>query len=439
MGRPNLDVDASPETISQILRDAAEQLAAARQVENAAWRPISEAPDGVRVLLGPREAPVVGMVEHAPQWSENQTPHCSVVHYNGNVLVPGYRCTEWRPLNAGTLSTTPGLPQGWIVERVDEPEPMIRVQEPNAAVDLVLYLREPNVRFRIFWRLLCDLLEAKDKKAADAPADVPAASDPIQARRAILAAGAPAVHDLIHFARQRWQGEFTYSHEEVVKRWLDGEFPYDAAEAAEAVESVRTVAVPHGMAVAEAQAWLRHHAAIVHQVERVGYRILQSEASVMVVPASALPGLSSSVAPSTGAVREALDRAGRRDPTAEDVVRHLKGPRGPLHELIDEFVKASVSKVVGEWHPDAAGLHEYWLAHRALIQARSAHEDASTKHVTGIVNPMNVPPGERDAAEARNKDLREASERTRDARNQAEVRFQMAAAALNNPSTKEIQ
>lgn len=436
MGRPNLDVDASPETISQILRDAAEQLAAARQVENSAWRPLSEAPDGVRVLLGPRESPVVGMVEHPPHSSEDQTPHCSVVHYNGNVLVPGYRCTEWRPLNAGALSSTPGLPQGWIVERFDEPEPMMRVQEPNAAVDLVLYLRDPNVRFRIFWRLLCDLLDAKDKKAANAPSYAPAASDPIEARRAILAAGAPAVHDLIHFARQRWQGEFTYSHEEVVKRWLDGEFPYDAAEAGEAVQ---TVAVPPGMPVAEAHAWLRHRDAIVLECERQGYRVLLAEDSVMVVPASGLPGLSSSLAPSTTVVREALDRSPRDEPTAEDIVRHLKGPRGPLHELIDEFVKAAVGKVVGECHPDVAGLHEYWLAHRALIQARSAHAEASVNHVSGIVNPMNVPPGERAAAEVRNKDLREASERTRDAHNQAEARFQMAAAALNNPSTKAIQ
>jgi hypothetical protein len=39
-----------------------------------------------------------------------------------------------------------------------------------------------------------------------------------------------AVQDLIHFSRQRWQGDFTYTAEEVVARWRAGEFPYDAAE-----------------------------------------------------------------------------------------------------------------------------------------------------------------------------------------------------------------
>lgn len=35
---------------------------------------------------------------------------------------------------------------------------------------------------------------------------------------------------LIHFVRQRWDGDFTYSVEEAIRRWSEGEFHNDAAE-----------------------------------------------------------------------------------------------------------------------------------------------------------------------------------------------------------------
>lgn len=60
--------------------------------------PIESAPDGERVLLGPRHAPVVGTVHRPEHWHEEQEPTATVVHYNGTTLVAGYRCSEWRRL-----------------------------------------------------------------------------------------------------------------------------------------------------------------------------------------------------------------------------------------------------------------------------------------------------------------------------------------------------
>lgn len=62
------------------------------------WRPLSEAPENTRVLLGPRDAPVVGVVIHPAPWEEDQDSHCHVVHYNGTTLVAGYHCSEWRAI-----------------------------------------------------------------------------------------------------------------------------------------------------------------------------------------------------------------------------------------------------------------------------------------------------------------------------------------------------
>lgn len=64
-----------------------------------AWRPIETAPEGVRVLLGPRRAPVVGVVRYFRDSDTGDVePSCSVVHYNGNILVAGYHCSEWSPI-----------------------------------------------------------------------------------------------------------------------------------------------------------------------------------------------------------------------------------------------------------------------------------------------------------------------------------------------------
>jgi hypothetical protein len=74
------------------------------------WQPLKTAPDGVRVLLGPRDAPVVGIVRQMPHWADEQEPVCNVVHYNGSTLVANYRCSEWAPLYtrpAAPLSEVP--------------------------------------------------------------------------------------------------------------------------------------------------------------------------------------------------------------------------------------------------------------------------------------------------------------------------------------------
>lgn len=68
------------------------------KAQPVAWQPLETAPDGVRVLLGPRNAPVVGIVKHMPDWADEQDPIAHVVHYNGNTLVSNYRCSEWMPL-----------------------------------------------------------------------------------------------------------------------------------------------------------------------------------------------------------------------------------------------------------------------------------------------------------------------------------------------------
>lgn len=75
-----------------------QQPAAAPTQEADGWMPIETAPDGERVLLGPRHAPVVGTVHRPAFWEEEQEPTATVVHYNGNVLVAGYRCSEWHRL-----------------------------------------------------------------------------------------------------------------------------------------------------------------------------------------------------------------------------------------------------------------------------------------------------------------------------------------------------
>ncbi|MDT0138066.1 hypothetical protein [Acidovorax sp. PRC11] len=80
--------------------DAHRAPAAAPTQEADGWMPIETAPDGERVLLGPRHAPVVGTVHRPAHWHEEQEPTITVVHYNGNVLVAGYRCSEWHRLPA---------------------------------------------------------------------------------------------------------------------------------------------------------------------------------------------------------------------------------------------------------------------------------------------------------------------------------------------------
>ncbi len=69
------------------------------------WRPIKTAPQGVRVLLGPRHAPVIGIVKHYEDAdSDEPAIVCNVVHYNGTVLVAGYRTGEWAPLASAPVA-----------------------------------------------------------------------------------------------------------------------------------------------------------------------------------------------------------------------------------------------------------------------------------------------------------------------------------------------
>lgn len=68
------------------------------------WQPIETAPEGVRVLLGPRNAPVVGMVSQPVPWEDRGEPFCTVVHYNGNTLISDYHCSEWCALDSTQLA-----------------------------------------------------------------------------------------------------------------------------------------------------------------------------------------------------------------------------------------------------------------------------------------------------------------------------------------------
>lgn len=61
------------------------------------WAPLQDAPLGRRVLLGPRHAPVVGVVT---EYETETGPErfCTLLHYNGNAFVSGYHADEWHPL-----------------------------------------------------------------------------------------------------------------------------------------------------------------------------------------------------------------------------------------------------------------------------------------------------------------------------------------------------
>ena len=62
------------------------------------WRPICTAPEGVRVLLGPRDKPVVGIVTHYTDETDYTSSLAQIVHYNDDTFVTGYHCSEWHTL-----------------------------------------------------------------------------------------------------------------------------------------------------------------------------------------------------------------------------------------------------------------------------------------------------------------------------------------------------
>ncbi|SAI59104.1 Uncharacterised protein [Bordetella ansorpii] len=99
-------VDVVPLASGPVAMYTADQVRAAvlaDREERQQWQPIETAPAGLRILLGPREAPVAGMVKHY----EDGTC-ANVVHYNGSVLVADYHCTEWSPLPAGAQRQVAG-------------------------------------------------------------------------------------------------------------------------------------------------------------------------------------------------------------------------------------------------------------------------------------------------------------------------------------------
>ena len=53
------------------------------------------APVGVRLLLGPRDAPVVGIARKVFNEATGEDIVFDVVHYNGNTFVSDYKTTEW--------------------------------------------------------------------------------------------------------------------------------------------------------------------------------------------------------------------------------------------------------------------------------------------------------------------------------------------------------
>jgi hypothetical protein len=91
--------DTEADRIAADLDEICAALSASKQGGEAeGWQPLATAPDGARVLLGPRHAPVVGIVRQMPEWADEQEPIASVIHYNGATLVAGYHCSEWHPL-----------------------------------------------------------------------------------------------------------------------------------------------------------------------------------------------------------------------------------------------------------------------------------------------------------------------------------------------------
>lgn len=96
------DLESLQDSYGQLSAESVKLRAAlaepADKAQPVAWQPLETAPEGVRVLLGPRNAPVVGVVKHMPDWADEQDPIAHVVHYNGKTLVSNYRCSEWMPL-----------------------------------------------------------------------------------------------------------------------------------------------------------------------------------------------------------------------------------------------------------------------------------------------------------------------------------------------------
>lgn len=85
-----------------------------------------------------------------------------------------------------------------------------------------------------------------------------------------------AVRDLIHFARQRWQGEFTYTDDEVVKRWESGAFPYEKQQySAPDFRMLRTFGAGLGLHYKTADLVYRFALALVQKLhaaeEKYGY------------------------------------------------------------------------------------------------------------------------------------------------------------------------
>ncbi|WP_054487587.1 hypothetical protein [Achromobacter sp. 2789STDY5608621] len=99
IARCNRDDRGSCESVN-VLRRA---LASAPVADG--WQPIDTAPAGQRVLLGPRRAPVVGIVKHYEDPdSDKPAIVCNVVHYNDTVLVADYHCSEWAPLASAPVA-----------------------------------------------------------------------------------------------------------------------------------------------------------------------------------------------------------------------------------------------------------------------------------------------------------------------------------------------
>lgn len=94
------------------------------------WQPIDTAPSGVRVLLGPRETPVVGIVKRYedPDIIDDALV-CNVVHYNGTLLVAGYRCSEWAPLASAPVDDA----GNWQQYRLDADETAEQIIERERA------------------------------------------------------------------------------------------------------------------------------------------------------------------------------------------------------------------------------------------------------------------------------------------------------------------
>lgn len=70
------------------------------------WKPIETAPSRELIYITAAGYMWQGTGKYFPgeDWEDEKRSHCSVVHYNGNVLVPVFYATHWKPITKASLA-----------------------------------------------------------------------------------------------------------------------------------------------------------------------------------------------------------------------------------------------------------------------------------------------------------------------------------------------